>query len=91
MKLPNIPGVNLGGIISAMAVIYLGGLGVLLVSQTVPTGNKEMLIYILGTLSGVATATVVSRTPGSSNTTATGDINLANPPGPPPPLPPGEQ
>ena len=48
-------------IVSIIALIFLGALAMVLVWWTVPTPNREILIYILGTLSGVVSTNYANR------------------------------
>ena len=49
-------------VVSIIALIFLGALAMVLVWWTVPTPNREILIYILGTLSGVVSTNYANRT-----------------------------
>ena len=49
-------------IVSIIALVFLGALALVLVWCTVPTPNREILIYILGTLSGVVSTNYANRT-----------------------------
>lgn len=54
--------VNATALVSIISLIFLGVLALFLVFFTVPGPNREILIYILGTLSGVVSANFVNRT-----------------------------
>ena len=48
-------------VVSIISLMFLGVLALMMVWFTVPTPNREILIYILGTLSGVVSANFANR------------------------------